>query len=542
MPKKKDSKLTKAEARAKKEEEKRKQQGKEMQDLNTDHISLCGRFVSMLNCVIIAFFVASVATDEWSFTEALGHDAEEIPEGGFGGYAGRANFGLDKLCIEVPIANWNNGTFPVCYSYDDNIQTCDEAGTSCVSMKASKRFSKYDDGRGKVQIVLWLAIGASFFGSAFSERLIVLLISQGLSALFGIITVALWGKLQKETNDSGISNDELKLGFSAILAIAGIITSVVSLAMGIVDFLHGRGIRCCHDDDNEEHASVADIQNDGIKLQTGRLAALLATAVWILFLIKATDPEWSETDRLGNAGDFCLPQDMRTPKDDILCENRRAEFGLWRFCVEETVDYLGGRAGPNKNPAKPLICLSWNQVVTVTGQSSSQNGNDRFGDASSSTLRQTVAGTMLGAILLAAAADVYSEKLLPSAIMCISAGVCGIAAMGAWVKFQDNISKYAKEDLRIMGTFALIIVGWMVALVAGVLYLNNYEYWRRQYAGRQPCLPELCYSGTCGQTNPDDIDRVKNDTEPEKKKKKKGMEVKVIIQHGDDGEPETTVI
>lgn len=477
------------------------EEGRGMQDLMHDHITITGRLMSFANCLIIALYIGALSTQEWSITDRLGNPNAEENSKKFDSTVTEGTFGLQMYCVKVPIKAWSNDLHPVCHEYSDKVKACTDPLniSTCVELKGETRFAEFYEESEAVTIVLAMAIAIAVIGSAFSERIYVLLLSQTLNGVLGMVAVIKWHVAEGAISD--VSAGELRPGYSAILAIVAIVVSFVCVIAGAIDALHTKGKHCCRTVDTAPHSATVDIQHDGIQLTTGRLAALLVTVVWVLFIIKTADPDWSETDNLGNEGSFCIPEPQATVADRELCQNRYAKFGLWVYCLEERVAYFGGDL-PSE-PTKSLVCLDWSTSVTVTGQNA-ENGTSRF----NSHFRDIVAATMIISVLVAAVSDVFSEKLALGFILCFLAFITGLVSFAAWISFQEQLG------LSLMFQGALLLLPWLLAAAASFLYLHNYDYWRRTYAKKSGILCEMCYTCTMPLQDAPRVDLEQDSPEP----------------------------
>eukprot|EP00039_Didymoeca_costata_P025801 m.14293 g.14293 ORF g.14293 m.14293 type:complete len:504 (-) comp5058_c0_seq1:1462-2973(-) len=471
------------------------------QDFFADGVNIFGRLSSLCNACVIAFYVAAFFVPDWSETDRLGIKADDTEAADavksgekFGSLAASARFGLDQFCIETRVPNWGNNLYDACFYYDDDITTCEYNSTSmemddCLVMKGCDRVDGVCKARDVVKISLAVGILILVIGGTFSEKTAFLGATQLLGALAGMVAMSFWVNWQNGDGES-VAEEKVSLGVGGWVIIGGWLIAFLAAIFTLID-------RCCTDA-SKRHGTM----NDGISV-LGRVASLGSIVVWVMLILAVANPEWTNIDTLGDAGDFCLSTSNKTVE---LCQQRSASLGLWVYCVEEDIPYFG--------TGFTDLCLEWDTKVIVAdvgagsssfGPAASGNGstiistvtltqnaednateavcegslcmdgNVRFDFAGAEEKRKFSGFATVAGFLAAVIVDIFSEKVRLGAICMFLSGVGSFCAMAAWVALQEKVKKdgggvggvkYATGGWLLVGSFLL-------AWVASLFYCTN---------------------------------------------------------------------
>lgn len=466
--------------------------GRGTQGLMGDGITVCGRLTGFLGVFVLLFFVVALFTPNWSTTDELnmGGGLEVVSE---------ATFGLREYCLKTSTATFVEEQF-VCFEYDDTLRvrlannTIEEAlgllresdspggglvsaGQICgpqlaafeatVSSRAAAGFEdnyqwvnytgcdRFDNvcSFENFEIIRVLVMAAAICcvaGATFSEKVTFYGIMLFLAMLLGVAAASTWGVWQASLD----SNLEAEIGLGI-------------LAGGIVFALLGSLLAMCDKCQGNDKAGLGD---DGIDL-FGRMGSLLTVATWLFLAMAVVMPTWTTVDNLGSVGGLC--------NDDCLhaeCDNIKATFGLTRFCVDTSVALTG-------NAKKESVCAFYFDKLAVVGNETEMDGFERFEEYNLETsVRLTMACVIIG-VACSALADIFSEKLIPAAVLSCATGIAGVVALITWSEFQNGIADAvpgtaeSSDGMYVLGT--AFAVAFFTMLIYGV---NACKYYRSEKA------------------------------------------------------------
>ena len=499
------------------------------QSFANDGVTVGGRVASVLNCVVAIGLITALCTPEWSVVSPgwEGLQSSHLAGNASTRRTGNAVYGLNEYCVERAVQQWSNNLHPVCYSYAHSTSTGTSTSTGrCTTPTAGNtsatdagavpralcshsqtrnstddRFSTHGLGDGgqlpeleatanTVQILGWAAVAASVLGGAFSEKQLLLGVLQLVSAGCAMAAWCIWLVWQRDAHG--------ELGRSAHVFIAAALLALVSSLVGIcASFSEERvttdgkvkGKVKGKDKGSLKHAiktklSVncgTNIVDDGITV-AGRAGSCLSIATWALVLLAVLSPSWSTTRDLGSAGGFCASDTGGT------CTQREATFGLFRYCVDEEVHVIG-TDGQSVEAHTEKICVMWDDAITISNDTAgAKDGIERFGAAGA---RLTTASLLTGAMLMAIAADIISEKLLLCCILLLLEAVCAAACNVLWHQFQQHIGTDTSMMDMDVGS-ALVVAPAATGLVASALYFHNWDWHRVTKGGKDAFI--LCSS------------------------------------------------
>eukprot|EP00039_Didymoeca_costata_P008142 m.108479 g.108479 ORF g.108479 m.108479 type:complete len:498 (-) comp13967_c0_seq2:79-1572(-) len=482
------------------------------QDFFNDGVNVFGRLSSLITCVVITFYVTAFFIPHWGESE---EDANALTQKvglgeHFGQQAKSAQFGLDSFCIEIVIENWDHSAHSACFNYDDDFTTCADSD-NCITSTGCDRFDNICKTRDIVKVSLAIAILALVAGATFSEKTKYLGYSQIIGALGGLVAMASWMYWLDNEGTVITGDDNMDLGTGGILITTGWVLALFGAILTWMD-------HCCTDADNRK-----PLAEDGVSV-CGRFGSLFTVFVWIMILLAATSPNWTTVSSLGAAGDFCAPDEVtsfiNTTSAADLCRTRAASFGLWMYCVEESIEYFG--------QGNTLVCLEWRTKVKVTGGLNSSalasdefvlllgndanvtegfgpsfnisnatnltealesiptlDGKERFSFADAQGLREFTIFACLAAFGAAILADVFSEKAWIGWFFMFATAIGCLAGLSAWVDFQSKLKKgRGVAGVEYHNGFFIILGALLTSMAACTFYCYNISALRR--AHKQP--------------------------------------------------------
>jgi len=481
-----------------------------------DGVHICGRIGSALGIVALALMVIGCLMPDWSKTSQLGgkgsmeeNGLEEIKE---------ATFGLGFYCLGTKLTGFTTGPenanvedhayARVCFGYDDSATIVPEAQLGNSSYVASAMtgcdrfstggFSSADPCSKRIVIILIMtgAICLTVFGDAVSEKpkLNGLMLSIGGALM--ILVLIIWS-----TMIGGVdANEAVEPGDGMYVIIGAAIAAAIAAFANIFDGC------CCFggDDDDDDDggsgaANMCDFDDDGIEL-SGRAAAFLSAATWILFLGAALTNDWSHTSDLGQVGSFCSSPDFtgeqctRTGVNGVEknCKTvgciAEASFGLLEYCVYPQLPTYSNRT--------VQVCYKWDDIVDTPGNkdyvsngvpcsdidggecgnvsATRENGYDRMSKYDVKSDTGIVFYWLIGAVVAVSFGDIFSEKLALCAALNFLGAFLGIVAMFMWVEFINKLGADTEAQVVYGYSGWLLICGIICGVFTGVLYFKDW--------------------------------------------------------------------
>lgn len=445
--------------------------GGNTQSLTGDGITISGRLTGFLGVFVLLFFTVANFTPTWSYSEALsvGGGLDSISE---------ATFGLREYCLKTHTSTFVDPQM-VCTVYEDQInirttnasspaaatamvpgeQICGEAKADFLANQAAgvavpadlyswtnqtgcDRFAGACDFASfhSIRVVLVAAILFAIAGATFSEKIPFYGAMLLVSMLFSIAAIGVWAKWASDL-DSELTPD-IGLGIMAGATVAALLGAILAFVNTCVD---------------TERNGLMD---DGIDC-FGRMGSLMTVATWLFLAIALVMPTWTEVTNLGDVGGLC--------NDDCLyadCTEMTASFGLLRYCVDTTVTLTG-------NTKKERVCFFYSDEVAVVGNGSTLTGFQRF---ESQGLESTVDWTtflMSVGIASSAFADIFSEKLVPAAILSLLTSICGVISLSWWLSFQSDLDDAIPGDAESSDGVYVVGTAFAIGLMTSIVYTIN---------------------------------------------------------------------
>eukprot|EP00041_Stephanoeca_diplocostata_P005480 m.62625 g.62625 ORF g.62625 m.62625 type:complete len:575 (+) comp15810_c0_seq8:363-2087(+) len=451
--------------------------------------------IVFLMTMSIACTTIAISTSQWmSVPNAMDGD---IDRSGIGfGMSSRAVFGLDRYCVQVPVRHFSNALHYACFKYTEEITIKQQPTTVPVPTIASAHGRQsptfvngtgcdyFDDACTTTEAIRKLGVGAIVFGTLAivaaqlpRPRLVRFLLA--LTVLSNAVGVGVWLSFQSKFSKSAES------GFSFALFATGLPCSALALVLSVFYARQHRcskGIAsCCHgnasvhvedsiagplcdpiaDRPHETDAEVtAPVTSGGPESSSAVGSAKVARPIvmagllltWILLLAALCGGEWTHTGDLGPVGALCLQGSCA------------ATFGLWTYCVYSVL-------APLVYEDMARICLSYSELVSLSGRSDELTGNHRFAEQDLEPKRKTcifIAITTVAIAILATVAVASRRRCVLVALCMATAG--GIATMAIWISFQDSVSAGSPQTAEYDTDGWLCVGSWLVG-AATVLFL-----------------------------------------------------------------------
>lgn len=443
--------------------------GNGVQHLMDDGIGIWGRLTGFIAAFCLICLTVSFFTPTWSSTTAfsMGGGLNAVSE---------ATFGLREYCLKSRTSTFVEDQF-LCFEYEDMLEVknrssnadaidlmyrgadgtsaicgaqkiaylaaaesglLDLGGSSWVNQTGCDRFDDACD-NSVIRILLTSSILAVVCGAMYSEKIPFFGAMLLVAMILGIAAIGVWNEWIQGLDSEFEPDIGLAIMATAVsMAFLGAILAAIDTCVG---------------------ASRSGLFEDGIDL-FGRMGSLLTVATWLFFAIAMVMPTWTEVSDLGRAGNLC--------NDDCLdaeCTGIRATFGLLRYCMETAADLNGGAK-------KELVCMFYSEEVQIVGRAESINAFDRF---ESVDLKQSVEWTTIAlsvGIGCAAFADIFSEKLLPSAILSAMSGAAGVVALSFWLalqtKLDDEVAGSAESSDGVYVVATAFCISFFTMIVYGV--------------------------------------------------------------------------
>jgi hypothetical protein len=391
----------------------------------------------------------------------------------------------------------------------DEVRICDVNG-KCTEKDEKKSGCERFDGicGAKAWVIIIVTISLLFCVAAgtFSEKTYLMIGLMTAATVGGFIAMVVWLRWSKAKADD-LDVEKVSLGTGGWLITAGWISGLFAVISLSAD-------SCCQDASERK-----GLEDDGITV-VGRMSSAGTIFVPLLLFMAVTEPQWSVATDIRKEGGFlpegsCMkhpdqPDEWKLePNQQTICQSRQAKFGLWMYCVQEDVPMF---------PDGPVdVCVKWNTPIVVSGTESAQlyaltaaagigqesyknsyayddvapddssgqaavspaaavalSGNDRFEDSKAKRMRKITALAVLGSAIFSMAADVYSEKHILGALLCIISACCGVAATIFWSTFQSNLSDLpSMDDIKTSNGASICIAAFCIAILSSIGYCSN---------------------------------------------------------------------
>eukprot|EP00040_Diaphanoeca_grandis_P026905 m.151760 g.151760 ORF g.151760 m.151760 type:complete len:463 (-) comp30778_c0_seq2:2-1390(-) len=427
------------------EEGKKRRVPANVQNLCNDGMNVCGRFTSLSGIFVLGCYLIALLSPTWSVVEStkMKDGLENVT---------KTQYGLNFYCVTTAVSVFD-GEFPTCFEYEDilTVRTMDENGTmGWNNQTGCARFPVACDIKHVVLGSLGVSCLFLIFGCVFSEKVPFNGAMQMCAAIGGIVGMAAWVHFQSSLEEMVDSAPTPGVGLGIL--VGGWVVAILGAISAMIDTMKIP---------KDQRPSLF---NDGINL-SGRIGSFATVFTWMLFLLAVLTPNWSTTSDLGQAGNLCNPLLNETAP----CTNNKATFGLGELCVETKVPLYGN--------VKETVCLLYTDSANVIGLNNTQTGYERFADFDLQIRSEATLYCGIIAVATAIFADIFSEKLLPSAILMLLSTLAGMAAMVAWLLFEKDIDKGTSSAVTTDTGLYLVIGGWIIALIGHIFYCVD---WRRQ--------------------------------------------------------------
>lgn len=308
--------------------------------------------------------------------------------------------------------------------------------------------------RDLVVMMMIFAILTALIGDVISEKVklngMLLMVSFG----FSVGAIAVWVHMNSEF----ASEETLKPALGLILLICGSACCFVSSCMCLFDSV------CCADEGQK--IPLCNFSDDGVGL-SGRIGAIISVCTWCLMLAALTTNDWSQTDKLGDVGDFCASPEVTGYGTGCI---EKATFGLWKYCLYPHIKLYNNKTYP--------VCMEWTESIYTPGNVEfggnisevDASGVERFSQYDAEAIRQLVGWGIIGSIGAVMIGDIYSEKLWLCTILNLCACGGGVFVMIMWVSFTEEIAMDT-DDLMVTGISGwFLVAGWVSAFVSAMFY------------------------------------------------------------------------